>query len=311
MRGRNRCCAFPVGASDPRHLHIKGLAHLRDTGPRKEIGVCRILERHLESLCQEPLGHVIVVTLQGPVFFVHFRGRDLCPRRYTGLKGGEVPHPERNGYRHGSCRLFCRQRGPNHIGSDHPSGSRGHQSYRFIQYPLAVGIDLDIADVGGERPACCASDQCYSKRNSKGLGVQSLAGGANNGINTELTEFPSSFFGNRRMFDLNAFGLCHMRPKPTLLFRLQSPLDERLYPAGNEVDPTGPSSGSVHIQRGGSWGHVAYCCQSAYRDRDDPDTLGHPEEGVRVALDPRRQLDPAAGKHLSLTSPRSSPMNRG
>jgi formylglycine-generating enzyme required for sulfatase activity len=56
------------------------------------------------------------------------------------------------------------------------------------------------------------------------------------------------------------------------------------YPGGNEVDPTGPSSGSVHIQRGGSWSHFWYFCRSAYRGGDDPDTLGHPEEGFRVAL---------------------------
>jgi formylglycine-generating enzyme required for sulfatase activity len=60
------------------------------------------------------------------------------------------------------------------------------------------------------------------------------------------------------------------------------------YPGGNAIDPPGPSSGSVHVKRGGSWGEDAYYCRSAFRGGDNPDTLGHPEVGFRLALTPAR-----------------------
>jgi formylglycine-generating enzyme required for sulfatase activity len=60
------------------------------------------------------------------------------------------------------------------------------------------------------------------------------------------------------------------------------------YPGGDVSDPTGPSVGSDHICRGGSWGNTAAYCSSDYRDGDDPDVLGHSWAGFRVALAPIR-----------------------
>jgi len=37
------------------------------------------------------------------------------------------------------------------------------------------------------------------------------------------------------------------------------------YPGGSVTDPTGPSSGSFRVDRGGSWGNVAGRCRSALR----------------------------------------------
>ena len=37
------------------------------------------------------------------------------------------------------------------------------------------------------------------------------------------------------------------------------------YPSGSVTDPTGPSSGSYRVLRGGSWRSVAWGCRSAYR----------------------------------------------
>ncbi len=42
------------------------------------------------------------------------------------------------------------------------------------------------------------------------------------------------------------------------------------YPSGSVTDPTGPSSGSDRVRRGGSWGHNARLCRSALRNSYDP-----------------------------------------
>jgi formylglycine-generating enzyme required for sulfatase activity len=42
------------------------------------------------------------------------------------------------------------------------------------------------------------------------------------------------------------------------------------YPSGSVTDPTGPSSGSGRVNRGGSWILVAYGCRSAYRFSSTP-----------------------------------------
>ncbi|MBQ7188204.1 MAG: formylglycine-generating enzyme family protein [Kiritimatiellae bacterium] len=42
------------------------------------------------------------------------------------------------------------------------------------------------------------------------------------------------------------------------------------YPSGSVTDPTGPSSGSSRVLRGGSWGCNARDCRSASRGRDYP-----------------------------------------
>ena len=43
------------------------------------------------------------------------------------------------------------------------------------------------------------------------------------------------------------------------------------YPSGSVTDPTGPYSGSVRVNRGGSWGYGARLCRSAYRDFNTPE----------------------------------------
>ena len=42
------------------------------------------------------------------------------------------------------------------------------------------------------------------------------------------------------------------------------------YPSGSVADPTGPSSGSFRVARGGSWFYAAGDCRSANRRRDSP-----------------------------------------
>ena len=46
------------------------------------------------------------------------------------------------------------------------------------------------------------------------------------------------------------------------------------YPAGSATDYTGPASGSMRIQRGGSWDTYAQGCRSAFRNWYDPGTRG-------------------------------------
>jgi formylglycine-generating enzyme required for sulfatase activity len=55
------------------------------------------------------------------------------------------------------------------------------------------------------------------------------------------------------------------------------------YPTGSVTDPTGPSSGSLRVVRGGSWVNVARSARSADRDRNDPGDRGS-SLGFRPAL---------------------------
>jgi formylglycine-generating enzyme required for sulfatase activity len=41
------------------------------------------------------------------------------------------------------------------------------------------------------------------------------------------------------------------------------------YPSGSVTDPTGASSGSVRVRRGGCWNDISDFCRSAYRSRSD------------------------------------------
>ena len=55
------------------------------------------------------------------------------------------------------------------------------------------------------------------------------------------------------------------------------------YDATSQTDPTGPSSGSKRVLRGGSWSIDAKDCRSASRDSIDP-TYRRNYYGFRLAL---------------------------
>lgn len=57
------------------------------------------------------------------------------------------------------------------------------------------------------------------------------------------------------------------------------------YSSSDQVNPTGPSSGSDHVLRGGSWGNNAGDCRVSYRFRYFP-SLRHYSCGFRVVLVP-------------------------
>ena len=57
------------------------------------------------------------------------------------------------------------------------------------------------------------------------------------------------------------------------------------YPGGSVTDPTGPSSGSRHVNRGGSWRDPARSCRSANRARFEPGSRNY-DLGFRLALVP-------------------------
>ncbi len=54
------------------------------------------------------------------------------------------------------------------------------------------------------------------------------------------------------------------------------------YAVGSQRDPTGPSSGSYRVNRGGGWSNSARNCRSAYRDWNGPDTR-NTNLGFRIA----------------------------
>ena len=55
------------------------------------------------------------------------------------------------------------------------------------------------------------------------------------------------------------------------------------YSSGSQINPTGPSSGSLRVRRGGSWGHVATNCRVASRENNSP-TRPIDNLGFRLAL---------------------------
>ena len=61
------------------------------------------------------------------------------------------------------------------------------------------------------------------------------------------------------------------------------------YPMGDVVDPTGPTAGSSHVCRGGSWFFPAAACRSAYRDELDINCLSA-AVGFRILLNYEEQL---------------------
>ena len=57
------------------------------------------------------------------------------------------------------------------------------------------------------------------------------------------------------------------------------------YPSGSVTDPTGPSSGSSRVGRGGGWLNLAGLCRSAFRFRGVPGSRGY-ILGFRLAFSP-------------------------
>ena len=55
------------------------------------------------------------------------------------------------------------------------------------------------------------------------------------------------------------------------------------YSSGAQTDPTGPSSGSRRVNRGGSWGLIARDCRSSYRNGSTPGSRGR-SLGLRLCL---------------------------
>ena len=55
------------------------------------------------------------------------------------------------------------------------------------------------------------------------------------------------------------------------------------YSSSPSTDPTGPSSGSGRVARGGGWCGFARCCRVSYRDGDNPGS-GCDYLGLRLVL---------------------------
>jgi formylglycine-generating enzyme required for sulfatase activity len=47
------------------------------------------------------------------------------------------------------------------------------------------------------------------------------------------------------------------------------------YPSGSVTDPTGAASGSIRVNRGGSWNYYSANCRSARRSRNTPDNRNY------------------------------------
>ena len=58
---------------------------------------------------------------------------------------------------------------------------------------------------------------------------------------------------------------------------------KKYYSGGSHTNPTGPSSGSSRLKRGGSWCLYAWHCRVSFRDSFAPDGRGD-GLGLRLAL---------------------------
>ena len=82
-------------------------------------------------------------------------------------------------------------------------------------------------------------------------------------------------------YGANGFGLFDMHGN---VFEWCSDWYDSGYYANSPVDdPTGPTSGSFRVSRGGSWGSNARGCRSAYRYGNTPDDRGN-YLGFRLAF---------------------------
>ena len=74
------------------------------------------------------------------------------------------------------------------------------------------------------------------------------------------------------------------------------------YPSGSATDPTGATSGSYRVIRGGSWNNNARNCRSANRNRNTPENRNN-NLGFRVLRSP---IGSAAGGGAKPVKPSGS-----
>ncbi len=55
------------------------------------------------------------------------------------------------------------------------------------------------------------------------------------------------------------------------------------YATSPKTDPTGPTTGTIKVEKGGWWGSNEFVARSAYRHYEDPPTYGDKHIGFRVA----------------------------
>ncbi len=63
-------------------------------------------------------------------------------------------------------------------------------------------------------------------------------------------------------------------------------LDVRYYTEGSAVDPSGPATGTVKVEKGGWWGSNPFVARSAYRHYEDPPEYGDKHIGFRIVSSP-------------------------
>ena len=57
------------------------------------------------------------------------------------------------------------------------------------------------------------------------------------------------------------------------------------YGSSSQTNPTGPSSGSSRVLRGGGWGNGARSCRVSYRSGSTPGDRGS-DSGFRLVMEP-------------------------
>ena len=58
------------------------------------------------------------------------------------------------------------------------------------------------------------------------------------------------------------------------------------YASGSVTNPTGPTTGTVRLLRGGHWNNNSFVCRASERDYNTPGVTGQNKYGFRVARNP-------------------------